>query len=345
MQCVSCRFENMPGVSACGRCGSPLGLQTLAVDMQPPRAGAWSKRLRRWTPFRSVYYGARDAGRATARTAWFQDVLQGTALGTPMGVLGRLIFPGWAHLYLGQQALGRMFLGSWLVLLLLVFLLYGSTPGSIFLGLVFSVHIASCASVLRLGSIRAWAFWCCVVLASALLLVGVYLPVGWLVSRVVTPVQVQIDTAPFEAGDVVLCSPLLQRFRVPRTGDVVLYNHRTGIRLPLPPPQHGYLVVPPGQRIDRILAEAGDRVYWKDGRLTVNDQPSPLQPLNPEARPPNLTLTVPAGRYLIMPTVGLTRPDGLPEQQWRDLCLVPAGDIEGRVLLRSHPLTRVRRFP
>ena len=30
MQCVSCRFENMPGVRACGRCGSPLELKPLA---------------------------------------------------------------------------------------------------------------------------------------------------------------------------------------------------------------------------------------------------------------------------------------------------------------------------
>jgi hypothetical protein len=177
------------------------------------------------------------------------------------------------------------------------------------------------------------------------LFLGVYLPAGWLVSWVATPARLQLDAGPFEAGDVVLYSPLLRRYYDPRPGDVVLYNHQGGGNYPLPPPRHGYIRIPPGQRIDRILAGPGDQIYCKDGRLTVNDQPSPLQPLNPEARLPNLTLTVPAGPYLILPSAGPAIPDGLPEHLWRELCLVSASAIEGRVLLRSYPLTRVRRFP
>src|SRR5919204_650375 len=47
MQCPSCRFQNMPGVEVCGRCGSSLRLATAVVDVHPPRARAWQKRVRR----------------------------------------------------------------------------------------------------------------------------------------------------------------------------------------------------------------------------------------------------------------------------------------------------------
>jgi len=338
-QCSSCRFENMPGVGVCGRCGSPLGLQTLAVDVHPPRAAPWSKRLRRWLPFRPVYYGARDAGRAVAREGWSQLAGRAEAPGPSLGVLARLIVPGWAHFHLGQRVHGRSFLGGYLAFLFLGLLLYGSVPGVMFLSLAFSVHVVSCVSILRLGGFYGRAYWGAVAFVFAFLLVAVYLPAGWLVSRAVLSAQIQIDAAPFKLGDVLLYSPFLDRNHDWRAGDVVVYDQRSGYYR-----QRGNYYIPPGQRIDRILAEPGDTVVWQDGELTVNGQPSLLRPLNPATRLPKLSLKVPTGHYLILPTIVLAHPNDLPAQALHDLILVPAGSIQGRVLLRSYPLTRVRRF-
>jgi Signal peptidase, peptidase S26 len=343
MQCASCRFENMPGVGTCGRCGSPLGLKTLAVDVHPPRAGAWTKRLRRLFVFRSVVYEARDAGRRVARESWFHDLTRIEVPGTHLSVLARLIVPGWAHFHLDERIRGGIFLGAYLALLLLALVLYGTTVGSMLLGLAFSVHVASCLSILRLGGVVAWAYLGAVVLVFVLLLVGVYLPVGWLVTRVATPALVQVNGTPFEAGDVILYSPAVYALRAPRPGDVVLY-HQEGGNYELAPPQHGYIRIDAGQRIDRILAGPGDQILWKDHLLTVNGAPSPWQPLNPGAILPDLELTVPAGHYLILPTAGPPLPAGLTERAWHSLAVVSTESIRGRAYLRSYPFSRIRRF-
>jgi signal peptidase I len=343
MQCSSCRFENMPGVGECGRCGSPLGLKTLAVDVHPPRAGEWTKRLRRLFVFRSVAYEARDAGRRVVRDGWFRDLTHLELPGTHLGVLARLIVPGWAHFHLADRIGGSIYLGAYLAFLLPSLLLYGTTIGSMFLGLAFSVHVASCLSILRLGGVMAWAYWRAVPLVFFLLFVSIYLPIGWLASRFAAPALIQVPGAPFEAGDVVLYSPAVYTFHAPRPGDVVLYT-QAGRSYPLPPPQHGYFRIPDGERIDRILAGPGDQIRWKDRQLTVNEQPSPWQPLNPRALVPDLQLTVPAGHYLILPTAGPGIPDGLPEEAWRSLIVVPAESVRGRAYLRSYPFARIQRI-
>ena len=64
MQCPSCRFENMPGLESCGRCGTSLRLSTAVIDVSPPRASNTAKRVRKVVP-RRFFYQARDiAGEA-----------------------------------------------------------------------------------------------------------------------------------------------------------------------------------------------------------------------------------------------------------------------------------------
>lgn len=343
MQCVSCQFENMPGVGVCGRCGSPLGLRTLAVDVQPPRAAPWVKRLRRLLPFRSAYYEARDAGRALVHDSGLGDAWRMQLPGTFIGVFGRALVPGWPQFYLGQPLRGRFFLFVYLILLFLSFLLYGSSFGSMLLGFAFSVHVASCVSVLHLGGLRGGAYWTGVLAAFFLLLVGVYLPTGWMLSRVASPAELRYDAPPFAYGDVVLYCPATYWFRDPQTGDVVLYDQRGGT-MTLGPQRHGYIRVDAGQRIDRILAGPGERIQWQDGRLFVQGQAAPFQPLNPAFRMPNLHLDIPEDHYLLLPTGGPDIPVELTEDSWRSLILVPRSSLRGRVFLRSFPLTRIQRI-
>lgn len=182
MQCASCQFENMPGIEVCGRCGSLLGLRSLAIDVHPPRAGAWAKQWRqRWSPFRSLYFKARQAG----RTRWLEDLEAAMLHGLPMGILIRMIVPGWAHSHLGRRTRGLLFLLPWLgslaLSLLFIYVTLNTVPiprygggvtlrtfgnmrgglslGGMFLGLAFSVHFASCLSLARLQGTQTGEFF------------------------------------------------------------------------------------------------------------------------------------------------------------------------------------------
>jgi hypothetical protein len=176
MQCASCRFENMPGVGTCGRCGSPLGLHALAINVHPPRAGAWTKRVRRWLRLRSLYSRAREiSGRS-----YLENVESAEFLGAPFGTLVRMLIPGWNHIHLGRRNRGFLFLGIWLALLAIALLFFSMafsgvtyyrggvtlgqfarmrqplSLGGLFLGLAASVHLVSCLSAARLGGADGW---------------------------------------------------------------------------------------------------------------------------------------------------------------------------------------------
>ncbi|MGH7169251.1 MAG: hypothetical protein ACRELG_03105 [Gemmataceae bacterium] len=197
----------MPGVDACGRCGSPLGLQSLAIDVHPPRAAPWTKRLRRWgLPFRSMYNKAQEVG----ERRFFDDAEGADLLGAPVGILVRLLIPGWAHIHLGQRQRGLLFLGLWLSLLAVAILFFCFTLsgislyrggvilrefsnmqgalslGGIFLGLAFSVHLASCMSVARLGGAESWDSWRPIGLGLIMILAGFYLLGSWLLFGALT---------------------------------------------------------------------------------------------------------------------------------------------------------------
>jgi hypothetical protein len=102
----------------------------------------------------------------------------------PLGILVRLIVPGWAHLHRGRRTSGLLFLGIWLALLALALLFFrvaqseagavylGGVPlgvfarmrgglslGGMFLGLAFSVHLSSCLSLARGEGMETGEFW------------------------------------------------------------------------------------------------------------------------------------------------------------------------------------------
>lgn len=345
MQCNSCQFENMPGIEACGRCGSPLGLKTLAIDVHPPRAGSWAKRLRRgWLPFRATYYEVRDAGRDFVRETGIGDALHMELPRTPWRVLARGIVPGWPHIYLGQTWIGRVFLALYLGLMFLALLLFGTTIGMFLAGLAFSVHVSSIASVLRQGGIRGLSYWVGMGMTFLILALGVYAPAGWLLSRVVCPAELRLNAGPFADGDVILYSPGYYSWsRDPLPGDVVFYEQAAG-NYRLSGNQHGYIHVGEGQRIDRILAGPGDHVRWDKNQLTVNGQPAAFEPLGTFMNMPPLAVDVPQGTYLIVPSTGWGRPVELTADDWIHLILVPRSRIDGRAFMRSYPLTRIQRI-
>ena len=119
----------MPGLASCGRCGSPLNLDSIAIDVHPPRASRASKRLRRWIPRRSLYRARDRASEELRRTADHLMVDQRLPL-PERGTAHRLLVPGWAHLHMGLTIRGRVFLGAYLLLLVLGMIGLGERPGS-----------------------------------------------------------------------------------------------------------------------------------------------------------------------------------------------------------------------
>ena len=337
MQCVNCQFENMPGTSACVRCGTSMTLATAVIDVHPPRAGRWSKRVRRLSPRVAVRVRTKDAvGDVVGQAARVLDLrLDDSVPAVPL--LLRALVPGWPQLYVGMRVLGRVMLYAW-VGLLLVWLLfcYGTVMGSVLLGLAFSAHAASVAGVLNrvldpMSALRRIGY---AVGVTVLVLGLIYLPAGRLLFAVADPVVMQMDQYPFEQGDVGLVNRAALVGSEPRAGQVVLYTpaeYRTTV-------QHG-MIIYGGPRIDRILAGPGDRVRWVDGRLYVNGKVSGLEPLNRSVMPRQFEVSVPAEHYLIVPTTtpAVARPPDL-----LGMALIGRDRIAGVVWLQNLPLTKLK---
>ncbi len=343
MRCVNCQFANMPGVTRCGRCGSTLEMGSLAVDVHPPRATPWAKRLRRWFPvFSPALSRARNAGADVYRRVGRGVAGSAEGLSLTPGMAALLLVPGAMLFRLGRRTLGRAFLGAYLGFLAAGLVFLGTYFGSACLGLVFSVHLSYCLTVFRCLGLRPGTWFGVGLLTGVLLFGTIYLPGGWLLTNVAGPVVVDYDNPPFRDGDVVLVNRLAYRREPPRPGDVVLYDQRAAYlgQVPRAGNDHVNVRVEAGQRIDRVLAGPGDQVRWASGQLWVNGQPSPLLPLNPGHCDYTLEITVPPGCYFILPSTGRETLRGVAQNMGRDLSLVPVTAIEGRVYFRNQPLSR-----
>ena len=363
MQCPSCRFENIPGLTLCGRCGSLLELTGAAIDVHPPRASRRALRTRRWVQTRRCYQ-ARDA---------IQDTLDRTAgslihdLRVPLPepeIAPRLIVPGWAHIHSGLVLRGRTFLGVYLTLLALGLLFWGIQFGAICLGLAFSVHVSSVLDVLnRQGTVRFPSMILTSVLAACVLGILVYWPIGWAASHIAAVREYNYDSPLFQRSDVVLFNDWAFLLRDPRPGDVVLYESNFATNIPAGNAFHMRFVVRENEAIERIVGGPGDHVLWDHGTLTINGSPVAWTPLMPERLPDRLEITVPESRLFdfsvdftiftrrrLFQGLGSTQP-GAPRADPRNGLPAPAAPFSALVdslILASRPepagSVRVPRF-
>jgi hypothetical protein len=338
MQCSNCQFENLPGMQRCGRCGASLQLASLAIDVHPPRASRTSKRLRQLFPITRYWNRLRFAGAAwaAARKAvrWPADL-------PALGLFLRGIVPGWPQRHAGRHTRGNAILGCYLGLLLSGLLFVGTPLGWLLLGLAMSVHAASILDLVA-PAIQGLVQWIGYSLAVLMLLVAfLYYPSGRLLAQVATPMRFNMAAPPFQRGDVVLINPSVFRWRDPRPGDVVLYS----IAAPDFREQgrgHGAILYRlEGNRLDRIIAEGGQKVRWRQGQLLIDDNPSPWLPLNPQLLPDGLEITVPKDCFLVFPTTDSLQ---YPAPVWETISKVPRSQIGGLVYLRSQPIWRLARI-
>jgi hypothetical protein len=341
MQCPSCRFENIPGLTICGRCGSLLELKGAAIDVHPPRASSRAKRRRRWFSARR-YYQARDA---------LQDSLDRTAgtlvqdLRVPLpepDIAPRLIVPGWAHIHTGMVLRGWIFLGVFLTLLALGLLFWGSPLGAACIGFAFSAHVSSVLDFLnRQGTVRFPSPVLTSVLAALVLGVFLYWPIGWAASHVAAVREYSYDSTLFHQSDLVLINEWAFLMREPQPGDIVLYEPDFVTGVQVGGAFHTRYMLRENQAIERIVGGPGDHVLWDHGALTINDSPVAWTPLSPQRLPARLEIVVPAYNYLILPSTSQASiGDGSPDA-WKARSLVRREQIVGTAYLRLQPISRL----
>jgi len=328
MQCASCQFENMPGTEICGRCGTSLRLNAVAIDVHPPRAGDLKKRMRRLLrPSRRARPVDAEPRRASAPGGWLWTVKE----------VCRLAVPGWPQRYAGRTVLWRVLAGMYVLLVAAAVASLGSVWSGVLAGLAFAVHSAGVfhalsADVVGGGVGRRLARSAAITIVLAMVLYG---PLLTGLSYIANPITVAQTASPLAAGDVLL----VQSLRAPRIGSLVQYDVEAQQALI---GYHTYAYIA-GRRIDRVLAGPGSHVLWENGTLTVNGAPSLLRPLNPAAVPVRLELRLGDGQYFILPTTpGLDA--RLPLETWQRLSVVPEESLRGSIYLRIRPLARWGRL-
>ena len=324
----------MPGVDSCGRCGATLCLDSMAVDIHPPRAGRKTGNWRRWYGVYLRVNRLRDIAGATMENGGFGGLVMERP---PRALMLRMIVPGWPQFHTGRPIRGRIMLWGYLAALLLAAVFFGSPLGGVLLGAVLTLHVSCVLDVVFAGTSNwrlrtAYSLLCLMVLATI-----TYLPGQWLVTRVAVPQQVVRANPPIQEGDVFIYNPSAYNHSAPQVGDVVVYDIPRG-RVQVP---RGDYFLPAvyaiqGNRIDRVLAGPGQTVEVIGGELRVDGASSPWLPLSPGGLSTSFTLTVPEGRCLILPSTDPL----IPPSDLKAFALVPLGSVLGRVYLRNLPLWR-----
>lgn len=336
MDCPNCHFHNMPGTAACGRCGTSLKLGEQALDVHPPRAGAISLRLRRWFPLGSTYYAWRDRVDATR----IKSPLSGLMDDAPnwMTIL-RMVLPGWGQWLLGERRIAKVFFFAWLGFILLGLLFFGTTRGSLLLGIAFSIHSFAAADLFNRHADRSFrAQLPRSIFISIVLAMLVYAPASYLLTRVFDPITPLYPIGPYAQGSTFA----VNHWATPDRGSVVLYDvpaYEGKAQMQ----QHKQVIGYSGQRIDRVLAVAGDTIECRGGVVLVNGKVSEHAPLV-TIRPPDLApLEVSEGRVFILPSTAkdLTFANADPGLLGV-MSIVPVESIRGVVYAKIHPLTQFR---
>lgn len=332
MQCPSCQFHNMPGSQRCARCAASLNLQTAEIDIHPPRASRWQKAM----PSRPFAW-VRETGTLLSSSAGksFSRPTESNFGGAPLEYL-QLLIPGLHQILHQRRFRGWVWLSVWLTLLVLTLLTAGTGISSMLLGILFAWQVGATVDALarHFADAADRVFFTLVV--GALLLMLIYLPIIGAIGRVARPVGIALTTEQFRAGEVVWYRPTT----TPRVDDLVLYN------LPnqdwMSRNQQFRLT---GLRINRVVAVAQQEVSWHEGNLLVDGVVSAWQLRVPRNFVPNSVLTVPADHVLILPQdLLLPGIDVVPATVLQRAAIVPTRNVQGRVVLRSFPPTRIRFY-
>lgn len=234
------------------------------------------------------------------------------------------------------------FLLGWLALAALVAFTFGSPISAMLAGFMVAVHAGALVDLLwRSREFDDWPTATIAILgwtaAACLVALVLYVPVRWGILSVVDARQWLIDVPPLQSGDVVLFRPTSNAKTLHAPGEVVLYRTT---ELSIGQGSHRVLQRPVGEGLDRIIAGGGSLVRWREGKLTIDGQPSELRPLNPERMPEEFEIKIPSGCVCIFPTTDdmLAAADSL--EIWLQQSVVRQDAIVGRAVMRNYPFWR-----
>ena len=334
MRCVRCHSENIPGQERCFKCGSVLEADAV-VDVHPPRMSGWRR------PLRGIIRSLRGS-RAVPEKLPTRKIRHGLDKLASDGLIGLVlsIVPGLAHLLKRRFREVRMLVLLWAVLLAVGLFLYGSSTGSILIGLAIGVHAWIAIQFGLFKEITGFVERIVITLVVMVCFGVLY----WAVPRLVF--------YGYTGGYTALTIPDMEI----SAGDYLLVR-RTG-HLEETLPRGTLVLVRPARmqnnRVDRfnreplmigqIVGLPGETVRIANGFYAAGDEV-----LNPERFPVprwlrrrRMTAAVGPRSYFVSLAYTLAGHGNIlpADAAIRNVCLVKAEDIQGRAFMRWWPLAR-----
>ena len=326
----------MPGSGRCARCGASLALATAAIDVHPPRAGRLSRlELAYWRIWHAMGHLVSRPIPGLDAVRVFSSRAEITNFDLP--TLLRCIIPGWPQYRRGDRPRAGVFLFSYLVLLLPGVVLAGTWLGSLLLGLAGAMHIVSvCDAVVTTFATPSDRIAFTIVCGLVLCFV-IYMPVGWLISRVATPISINATIPPFQRGEVLWYS----RVATPERGDLVVYTlPQLGVVAGHTAAGNNANYVFQGDWIGRVIATTGQKVTVNEGRWEVDGTASEWQPLTPSLGDGSSWI-VPEGQAFVLPEGLVPMGARIDTNTLKQIYFVPMTRIAGRLYFRSLPLSQM----
>ncbi len=344
MQCPICEFENMTGVSTCGRCGALFRLDESVGrgDFVPPRASGFTR-------FHSLAYlmnRIKDAYGSTDKAGRGIE-LPGDGFVRWSVLLSTL--PGLGHLVDGRGGRAAAAFGVWFLLVCLTVIFYGGTLGTIMGCLVLTWHWAVLVDACRIhGRVEGFRSRLTLVLIFFVACCVAYFSISRLATRYVAFVHspFSLQALDIREGDALLIRPESSFSFAELTIGDILDVKRKNIAV------HGvdFLIRP--RTIARVVALEDDSVHLSSEGVEVNgtlleaeDLPDGELPLpeNP------FSFIVAEGRILVVCPLDdgggwrrgdPTLRDTLCRRIWIDGFMVGDSDIRGRAAGVYQPISR-----
>lgn len=332
MQCPSCEFNNMPGAKRCARCQASLSLDSVSV--LPPRASRRDKAIpsRLRSTLTRMWLGTAD----TASQGLGLDRSRVHFQGSFVDWLS-LCFGG-LYQFMHGESLGRWWFGAWILLGLASLALIPSTLASVCLGLFFSVHLISIADVFFRQN-EPWETRIRFIGLTLLALGALYFSLFRSIGQFITPVQYFVQTSDLVPGDT------LWYFDTNSTkpGDLVVYD-LTQVDISYRQNDYPFVYRASGVRINRQVAQAGQVVSWKNGKLLVDGTESSWQPGSFMADVEDFEVIVNQDSVFVTPEGILNGYNRAGRVDIGRYGVIPRRNVMGRVFLRSYPWTSIRWY-
>lgn len=346
MQCPQCRFENMPGMNVCFRCGSTLAAAG-PIDVNPPRASAWKTPFRRMARFMRHFRAVQDAekqiGRAAHRAESLVDMTKrriGVTDDSLRHALGRLfmafpisIVPGAGQAVEHRLRKIRLHVLIWAITLITGIFLFRSTLGVAFLSIAVAMHGWIMAdAALPEGKARNAFSRICAVSTGMFIVYLLYLGVHGLSPVCFGQSGIAVEPLNVQLRDTLLCVRERGEHTNLRRGDLALVTLE-GYRRTFRGNAVGQVVGLPGEQISR----QGEGFSIGGTALDPRTYPVPMYMRNIF-----FTRRLGPGEYFVTMeyNVQLQGDYGLYREAVITTSVHTADDVLGRAVMRWFPLGR-----